>query len=298
MTRSPRILVAYKKSTYEQLVLDDGDATISELLDRNHLSVRNLEHSHDAHRRSLDELVDHLDETGHNYDLVYRGDIDETDDYDLVVTVGGDGTVLDVSHRLDETPILSINSDPDTSVGYFSAGTALDFPRILDAIVSDRWHPVELRRFFVEIDGERQGPPVLNDILISHRNPAAVSAYFLKVGSHPAEEHRSSGVWIATPAGSTAAIRSAGGLVLPFDSDNYQYLVREPFRPREGAYRFLKGIHPMETDIEIISRMRDGEVFVDGPHLTFDFPIGTSLAIDPDAPPLAIYGLKEERRTA
>lgn len=33
--------------------------------------------------------------------------------YDLVVTVGGDGTILDTSHFLDgNTPLLGINSDP------------------------------------------------------------------------------------------------------------------------------------------------------------------------------------------
>ncbi len=41
------------------------------------------------------------------------------EDEDLVVTVGGDGTMLDASHRVRETPILGFNSDPDRSVGYF-----------------------------------------------------------------------------------------------------------------------------------------------------------------------------------
>ncbi len=298
MTRSPRILVAYKKSTYQQLVVDNEDPTIIELLDEEHVSVHNFQASHRAHRRSVDEIAEYLDSTGLDWDAKYRGDVTAGSDYDLVIAVGGDGTVLDLSHRLDGTPILSINSDPETSVGYFSAGTAFDIARIVESIVSGESTPVQLRRFYVRRDGERLGPPVLNDILISHHNPAAVSSYFLKVGSHPAEEQKSSGVWISTPAGSTAAIRSAGGLVLPFDSDNIQYLVREPFPPREGGYRFLKGIHPFEDSLEVISRMRAGTVFVDGPHLAYDFPIGTTLSIDADAPPLSIYGLKEERRTA
>ncbi len=298
MTQSPRLLVAYKKSRYQQLVVEQQDPTIEGLLDQGHISVQNLKKSHDNHRRSLAELKVHLDDLGLDYELEYRGDVADADGFDLVIALGGDGTVLDLSHRIGTTPLVAVNSDPELSMGYFSAGTAYDFPRIIEKIVDDEWDPVELDRFHVALDGNRVGPPVLNDILISHQNPAAVSSYFLKVGPHPAEEQKSSGVWISTPAGSTAAIRSAGGLVLPFDSDHLQYLVREPFPPREGGYRFLKGIHPFDDGLEVISRMREGTVFVDGPHISFEFPVGCTLTIDPDAPPLWLYGLKEERRTA
>lgn len=298
MTPCARILVAYKKSRYQRLVVENRDSAIADLLERDHISVQHLERSHRFHRRSVDDIVDHLDAEGVNYDLKYRGDIDAIDDYELVIAVGGDGTVLDLSHRLDDTPILAINSDPDSSVGYFSAGTAYDFPRLFEAIVDDDIAPVELRRFHVRIDGVRRGPPVLNDVLVSHPNPAAVTSYFLKIGAHPAEAQKSSGIWISTAAGSTAAIRSAGGLVLPFDSDHLQYLVREPFPPREGGYRFLKGIHPAHEPLEVISGMRKGVIFIDGPHLSFDFPIGATLTIDANAPRLAVFGLQKERRTA
>ncbi len=291
------ILVAYKKSRYQRLVDEEQDPAIVDLIDRDHISVQDLENSHRSHRRSLEEIVDHLDAQGAHYDLCYRGDIDEVEGYGLVIAVGGDGTVLDLSHRVDDTPILSINSDPDSSVGYFSAGTAYDFPRLYEQIVDDDADPVRLRRFHIRIDDKRLGPPILNDVLVSHPNPAAVTTYFLKIGAHPAEAQKSSGIWISTAAGSTAAIRSAGGLVLPLDSDNLQYLVREPFPPREGGYRFLKGIHPSREPLEVISGMRKGAVFVDGPHLSFEFPIGSTLSIDADAPDLSVFGLQKERRT-
>lgn len=298
MTSPPRILVAHKKSRYEKFVLHGSDARITALVEEDHVSVHNLESSHRAHSRSLEELVGYLDQSGIAYDLKYRGDVEGTADYDLVIAVGGDGTVLDLSHRIDGTPIVAINSDPETSIGYFTAGTAFDFPRIIEEILDDGIDPIELGRFHVLVDGVRTGPAVLNDILVSHHNPAAVSTYLLKVGAHPAESQKSSGLWVSTPAGSTAAIRSAGGLVLPFDSENLQYLVREPCPPREGGYRFLKGIQPADEHFEIISQMQEGMLFIDGPHLAFDFPIGASLTIDTDAPPLAIHGLQVERRTA
>lgn len=299
MTAEPlRILVAYKKSRYEQYILDEQDPLVEGLLAAQHESVRSLMVSHEAHQQSLDQIVSHLKQHEVDLSIKYRGDVEDVTGFDLVVAAGGDGTVLDLSHRIKETPILAINTDPGASVGYFSAGTAEEFPHLLAQIREGSLLPVSLRRFRVQIDGEVVGPAVLNDILISHVNPAAVSAYFIKVGGHPAESQRSSGIWISTPAGSTAAIRSAGGLVLPFNSQNLQYLVREPYPPAKGGYRFLKGIQPFEDHLEVVSRMREGKVFLDGPHLVFDLPIGATLTIDSAATPLSIYGLQEERRTA
>ena len=298
MTSPPRILVAYKKSRYEQFILDEGDPDVSELIEAGHISVRSLMSSHEAHGRSLETLVTHLEESGLDFDLQFRGDVESVQDYSLIVALGGDGTVLDLSHHVATTPIVAINSDPHSSVGYFSAGTALEFPQILEAILSREMAPTLLRRFHVRINDELIGPPVLNDILICHANPAAVSSYFIKVGNHPTEAQKSSGIWVSTPAGSTAAIRSAGGLVIPFGTENLQYLVREPYPPASGGYRFLKGIHHFEEHFEVTSRMREGRVFLDGPHLDFALPIGTTLTIDSGAPSLALFGLHEDRRTA
>lgn len=298
MTVSPNILVAYKKSRYEQFVMQEQDQTVAELIEGGHISVRSLLSSHQAHGKSLELVVGHLESTGLSFDLQFRGDVNSVEGYDLVIALGGDGTVLDLSHSMSTTKMVSINSDPLSSVGYFSAGTAHDFPKILEEILKDKVEPTMLRRFGLLLDGQRLGPPVLNDLLICHANPAAVSSYFLKVGSHPAESQKSSGIWVSTPAGSTAGIRSAGGLVIPFGTDNLQYLVREPYPPREGGYRFLKGIHPFGEHFEVISRMREGRIFLDGPHLEFLFPLGSTLTLDVDVPSLALFGLQEDRRTA
>ena len=265
-----------------------------------HVSVESLQESHRAHRESLDHIVARLEARGIPFDLEFRGDVtvQMVAACDLLITVGGDGTVLDLSHRAFTTPILAINSDPGSSVGYFTAGDATEFDELLDRVIPDGWEPLRLRRFHIRLDGQQLGPPVLNDILICHENPAAVSAYSLKVGNHPAEPQKSSGIWVSTPAGSTAAVRSAGGFVLPFRSGNIQYVVREPYPPPAGGYRFLKGIHPFEEHFEVISRMREGQVFIDGPHLSFPMPLGSTLTLDPEAPALQLFGVQEDRRTA
>lgn len=298
MKTSPKILVTYKKSRYEQYVVDEADPDVIRLLSENHVSVRSLLDSHRIHNQSLEKICQDLDARNLHYDRIFRGDVQHIADYDLIISVGGDGTVLDLSHRIEHTPMLAINSDPEGSVGFFSAGTARDFPALIDDILANKIQPVQLRRFSIQINGQRCGFPVLNDVLVTNANPAAVSNYLLKVGEHPFEQQTSSGIWISTPAGSTGAIRSAGGYVLPFDSENLQYLVREPYPPKKGGYRFLKGIQPLTEPLEVISRMRDGRVFLDGPHTSFPFTIGDLVSVDPNAPSLPIYGLQEIRRTA
>lgn len=298
MKNKPHILVAHKKSRYEHYVLEEHNRRVEELVKVSDLSVDSLLHSHEVHNASLEAITACLDARGLSYDKLYRGDVEDMSGYDLIIPVGGDGTVLDLSHGIEETPVLAINSDPDVSVGYFTAGKADDFPELLEMTLAGSWQPQKLRRFCVRINQEIVGPPVLNDILLAHVNPAAVSHYLLRVGNHPMEEQKSSGIWVATPAGSTAAVRSAGGYVMPMGSETYQYLVREPYPPKTGGYRYLKGIQPFDEVFEVISKMREGRVFLDGPHLSFPFDIGDRVSIDPGAPRLNIYGVEEERRTA
>ncbi len=298
MDSNPHILVAHKRSAYEKYVLEEHDESVAQLVSENDISVRTLKRSHEAHTRSLDDICEHLSSCGIGFEKRYRGDVDDTSGYDLVVTVGGDGTVLDLSHRITDTPLLAINSDPQSSIGYFCAGTAADFGELLERTLEGRWEPFELRRFRTTINDETASVPVLNDVLISHSNPAAVSHYLLTVDENEPEEQKSSGIWVSTPAGSTAAIRSAGGYVLPLDSRRLQFLVREPYPMRSHTYHFLKGIRPLGERFEVISKMNDGRIFVDGPHISYEFSIGDVVAVDADAPPLVMYGLDERRRTA
>jgi len=298
MSDSPKILVTYKKSAYETFILEQQDASIQALVDAGDISVRSLRRSHQAHAKSQAQICEHLHQSGIEFDERERGDARSTDGYDLVVSVGGDGTVLDISHRITSTPLLAINSDPTSSVGYFCAGTADDFPELLDRTLQKRWKPFKLQRFRMRINGKAHSVPVLNDVLITHSNPAAVSRYLLRIGENEPEEQKSSGIWISTPAGSTAAIRSAGGYVLSLDSRRLQYLVREPYPMPGKNYHFLKGIRPLGEQFEVISKMEDGRIFVDGPHISHSFSIGDVVDIVADAPPLIIYGVNEHRRTA
>jgi NAD+ kinase len=136
---------------------------------------------------------------------------------------------------------------------------------------------------------------VLNDLLIAHASPAAMTSYTLRLGT-VSEPQRSSGLWIATAAGSTAAIRAAGGRVLPLRSRRLQYLVREPYSGDGCRYRLLKGTVAPGTTLEVISKTRRGRLFMDGPHLRFSLGLGDVLTVTSAATPLRVLGLDGARR--
>jgi len=207
---------------------------------------------------------------------------------DLVVTVGGDGTVLAASHYVTEGALLGVNSAPADSVGHFCLARRSNVAETLTAILEGRLRPVELARLRLALDGRRVPEPALNDLLITHESPAATSRYVLRVRGTE-EEHRSSGIWIATAAGSTAGIRSAGGRAMRPRSRQFQYRVRELYREPGRSYRLDHGLIAPGATIEVASKMREARIYVDGARLTYSFPFGTRAVIGIAAEPLRIF---------
>jgi NAD+ kinase len=110
-------------------------------------------------------------------------------------------------------------------------------------------------------------------VLVCHRNPAATTRYEIVVGG-VSEIHRSSGIWIATAAGSTAAILSAGGRALAPRSRRLQYRVRELYREPGRSYRLAGRVLAEGRPLQVTSRMPEGWLFADGARLQRAFPFG------------------------
>jgi NAD+ kinase len=286
---NPRVLVATKET---RLDLYQGKGSPVERLRSIHEeSLERLHNSHREHVESLAQVERELTRRGWDYQ------VQDVGGYDLVLTVGGDGTVLNLSHYISNgTPLIGVNSSPSYSVGYFCACDADELGRTLDAVLAQEVELFSLCRLSVSINGASCGLPALNDILITDANPAATSRYVLQVGDTLEERQRSSGLWISTPAGSTAAIRSAGGSVLPLRSRLIQYLVREPYLPKDKRYHHLSGVQELSQSITLISMMEQGRVFLDGPYHWWNLGVGDKVEIRGDASPLLIYGLREARR--
>jgi NAD+ kinase len=223
------------------------------------------------------------------YRLVYRARQLDFAPYSLVVAVGGDGTFIEAARRITTQPVLGVNSDPKRSLGVFCATTGDEFHRYLPELRRRRPRLRQLTRLDLHVNGQLYPFRAINEILLAHQSPAAMSRYVVETGGH-SEAQRSSGIWVSTAAGSTGAIHSAGGTVMPMRSQRLQYRPRELFHPAAGdrGYRLTGGILRRDETITLHSRMREGMVFIDGPHLRCPLPFGNRLQLTRSAHPLLV----------
>ena len=186
-------------------------------------------------------------------------------------------------------PVLAINTSPSTSVGHFAAAAGPAPAReALAAALEGKLPASTLQRMAVHRDGELLTARVLNDVLFTHGCPASTSRYRIALGDQTAD-HRSSGVWVGPAAGSTAAIRSAGGVELPADDPRLQFVVREPYTPPGHPLPPLcRGFVEPGRTLWIRSRMEEGMLYVDGAHRRFAVPYGCELGMQRSEQPLTL----------
>ena len=290
-----RALVVYKKSYYELYGYTQRAGRFASLQGHHQAIIEAMWYSHEENQRTLAAVQAAFDGVGIPYDCLYRGELTSVAGYNLVLSVGGDGTFLEVARYAGDLPILGVNSDPERSTAFFCAANRSTIRPHLEALMAGKVGEVRLARMQVTINDRLLPYYALNDLLVAHANPAAMTSYTLEIGS-VSEPQRSSGLWIATAAGSTAAIRAAGGRILPLRSRKLQYLVREPYNGGRCRYRLYKGIVGPETLLAVISRTRRGRLFIDGPHLRFSLGLGDVLTVTTAATPLRVLGLDGNRR--
>jgi NAD+ kinase len=290
-----RALVVYKKSYYELYGYTQRAGRFAALQKHRETIIEPMRLSHEENQRALAAVQAAFEAVGIPYDCLYRGELTSVAGYDLVLSVGGDGTFLEVARYALDLPVLGVNSDPERSTAFFCAANRSTIRAHLEALLAGNVGEVRLARLQVTINDHPLPYYALNDLLVAHANPAAMTSYTLHLGT-VSEPQRSSGLWIATAAGSTAAIRAAGGRILPLRSRKLQYLVRESYGGDRSRYRLLKGIVGPETPLEVISKTRRGRLFMDGPHLRFSLGLGAVLTVTTAATPLRVLGLDNSRR--
>lgn len=291
----PRVLVVYKKSAYQIYVRERRHPRVAALLRRRSRAVSGMTRAHRDHLQTVAGVRSVLRDLGARAVFRQRREHGSTAGFDLVVTVGGDGTLLWASQMVGpDCPVIALNSAPKDSVGYFCAASQGEIADTLRDALAGKLRATELTRLQVDVDGVAVHRRALNDVLFSHFSPAATSRYAIRFRGRE-EAHKSSGVWVATAAGSTAAIRSAGGRVLPIASRNLQFAVREPYAVGERSYRVLHGLVAPREHLEIESHMRAGRLYIDGPHVWRSVEIGSVLRIHRSNEPLSLLGFRARR---
>lgn len=290
-----RVVVVTKRSNYKRYVEDEHDPRAVQLLARKDPSVNRWRAAHEDHQRTLDEVGRILEELGVHYVVI--GDpaaVFDAGDARLVITVGGDGTLLAASHNVSKIPVIGVNSSPRSSVGFFCAGRADNASGLIRRALAGELASIELSRMEVAVNGRTWSSRVLNEALYCHASPAATSRYILRRGKVH-EEQRSSGFWIGPAAGSTAAQRSARGRVLPLTSKRIQLVVREPYVAFQERYQLLRVVIEAGESLHVKSKMQDGCMFLDGPYKSVSVQLGDVATFRVSAEPLTLLGLTARR---
>lgn len=301
--RIQRVLIVNRKSLHQLYVIEHKEPAVQQAIRRGDRAALSLKESHQTQQRALEHVHRTLDRLGIESVTRWRGQFRSTRNVDLVLSFGGDGTLLDTSHRvLDETPVMGINSDSKRSVGALSCGTAKDLPRLLELLMSGKLRPQKHNRIRLRVDGEQVLCPALNDVLFAHVSPAGMSRFDLAIFPErkaleacPESKkdafvhHRSSGLWVATATGATAAIHSAGGQTMPPLSRRLQFLVRDPFVPSGSRRpRHTRGFVGPGKALVLISRVRRGMIWVDGVGNRLAVSYGQQIVLDNHPMPLRL----------
>ena len=143
----PLVFVAAKRSQYKKYVEDMHDPRALALIARHDPAVARWQDAHESHTRTLSKVLDLLDRCGARVVLLSRPHAEfEPTGAQLVVTVGGDGTLLAASHNVFGPPILGVNSAPKHSVGYFCGANPKNLVGQIKRALSGELSSVRLTR--------------------------------------------------------------------------------------------------------------------------------------------------------
>ena len=183
------------------------------------------------------------------------------DEADMIISFGGDGTILHTARISTGTgiPILGINLG---KVGFLAEISPGDIEQVAGRLKNVDYEVLE-RMAFCARSNEGKSYFALNDIVIDRSADTRILEFSATVDGVHAGDFTADGIIISTPTGSTAHSVSAGGpLVMP-DCD---VIVLTPICPHSLTFRpmILDGSHVVGLDIvNGIGRMAvDGQSFV------------------------------------
>ncbi len=192
---------------------------------------------------------------------------------DLLITFGGDGTLLSVArHAPGHVPILGVNMG---TLGFLTEVRVEEFPAILERVLKGDFDVESRVTFDVSVTGpdrDSRSYRVLNDAVIAKSALARIIIMKVTVAGWFVSSFRADGLVMCTPTGSTAYNLSAGG---PIIYPTMGAVVITPISPHMLTNRPI--VLPDELDIEVgITTPSTGQEI----YLTLDgqegFPISES----------------------
>lgn len=196
---------------------------------------------------------------------------------DMVIALGGDGTILAVGQALQhrQVPIIGVNMG---KLGYLANFTSDELLIHFDQVLDD---PVLVtRRMMLDVTlktgagGQKEGV-ALNDCVIRVAEPFRTVGLSVDIDDHPVTTIVSDGLIISTPTGSTAHNMSCGGPILQPD---VEAIILTPLCPHSMTHRPV--VVGPEAEVAIAVRMTsEGAAMVLDGHYVCPVPGGSKIEI-------------------
>lgn len=226
--------------------------------------------SKDLRKRGLNVCFDDITAAAIGTDgLCSRSDLGNA--ADLLITFGGDGTLLSVArHAPEHVPIMGVNMG---TLGFLTEIRVEEFPQVLERVLAGDYIVEPRVRFDAVVTGPGRKDAryrVLNDVAINKSALSRIIEMRVSVAGMFVSTFRGDGLIVCTPTGSTAYNLSAGG---PIVYPTMGAIVITPICPHMLTNRPL--VLPDELDVEIgLVTPTDGQVI----YLTADGQEGTPIS--------------------
>jgi NAD+ kinase len=301
------ILIITKKSTLT-LMTEKGGCCEKKYFAKFPNECAELQRADKANMATRNLVLDTIKQTKHSCLVMTRAEFtpDVLKGINILITVGGDGTLLEMAKYVTKIPILGVNSDPTKSIGHFCTTNSTNFhdffmqyianaKTIKDVFEKLNVPHTRIPRFSLRINNKLDKNLILNDVYVTNQHHAEMIRVDVAVGTLNAKKNkknsknsrlkhigfiRCNGLLISSAAGSSAWMYNEGGDVLRLDDMRLQYKELGKRAPHHGFTDYLK----------ITSHMFSGLLCVDGTHRAIPFSFGDVIELQTDAKPICILG--------
>ena len=202
----------------------------------------------------------------------FAGQAQATGD-DVMVTYGGDGTLLEGVQRLPHyaVPVVGINCG---RLGYLTVDNGDGIAELFERIVHGK--VIFERRSMLHVEGDFAcdgGCLALNEATI-HRHGATMISLYTLVNGNRVSTYHGDGLVVSTPTGSTAYSLSVGG---PIVDPMCRCFVISPLAPHNLTMRPV--VVPDSVNIELQLMSRGSDAFLSLDNRTFTLKDGAKIRI-------------------
>lgn len=165
---------------------------------------------------------------------VYDSEFEATDHSDIVISIGGDGTMLHTAHIIKERnlPILSINTG---RLGFMANIQPTQIEHALQSIADKKYH-LDKRRMLKATKENDESFYALNEFLFSRKDTSSMIKLEADYDGTLINQYWADGLIVSSPTGSTAYNLSAGG---PIIQPSTPVMVLTPINPHTLTTRPL-----------------------------------------------------------